>query len=280
MIKFIINLLKVFAGSRWAISNFTSLFSFIFFRILKYRYSIIRSNVLKCYPNIEDKNLKYFIKEYYIVLERYLIEIITLISLDKTQVLNKISLASNFEKYPPGGKILMASHCGNWEVNIVALPLFTNNKVIGFYKPISNKIVDTVMLQLRSKFGLELHPIEDTLRIMKKFENQDIWYIFLSDQSPLNMNGVHWQKLFGVETPWVNGAEKIALKYGYDVYYLHQKAIEGEQWYHLAVSPLWTENNRNRSIMSNYVQMVEKDIIMQPHYWLWSHKRWKRAHLR
>ena len=54
------------------------------------------------------------------------------------------------------GLILLASHYGNWELACINLPLHTSLPCYGVYKPLKNKVLDKELIQLRSKFGLNL----------------------------------------------------------------------------------------------------------------------------
>lgn len=176
--------------------------------------------------------------------------------------------------------IIMASHFGNWEMNMVLFPLYVHRRVVAFYKPIKSKKMDDFMKAQRSKFGLELYPIESTLRIMQALKQENILYIFISDQSPLNINAVYWNTFLNQRTPWLNGAEKLAKKFDYPVVYLHQKPLENDsQAYQLGLNII-SQNPKNESdgqIIETYSRLLEREIYDNPAFWLWSHKRWKRA---
>ena len=135
------------------------------------------------------------------------------------------------------------------------------------------------MKKLRSKHGLMLFPIDQTARIMLEYKNQPVWYIFVSDQGPLNMNGVYWNQFLGLDTPWLTGADKLAKKYNYPVFYLHQKALKGDQFYDLNLSLISndTRTAQEGQIIEKYTQILAQEINEDPSSWLWSHKRWKRA---
>lgn len=94
------------------------------------------------------------------------------------------------------------------EYGIIAL--FVSQRVIAFYKPISDTTIDNIMLNIRSAFGLELYPIEQTMRVMNHLKDENILYVFIGDQTPLNMNGVYWNTFLHQATPWLTGAEKLA----------------------------------------------------------------------
>lgn len=209
-----------------------------------------------------------------------------MLSFDAEKVLTKMVYKNKdiWENYFNSKKsiIVTASHHGNWEVNMVALPALTTMKVVAFYKPISDPETEKIMLEIRSRFGLQLYPINQTPRIINKLKMEKVLYIFLGDQSPLNMNGVYWNSFLNQRTPWMTGAEKIAKKYNYPVVYLHQNPVLSNNiWYELNFE-LISENPRESNdgeITEKYSRILEEEILTSPQYWLWSHKRWKRAHV-
>ncbi|MBK8052930.1 MAG: lysophospholipid acyltransferase family protein [Saprospiraceae bacterium] len=166
-------------------------------------------------------------------------------------------------------------------MNMVLLPCFVSQRVIAFYKPISDTTIDNIMLNIRSAFGLELYPIEQTMRVMNHLKDENILYVFIGDQTPLNMNGVYWNTFLHQATPWLTGAEKLAKKYNLPVLYLQQiPETECNISYTLRFHII-TENpdhEASGSITEKYSRILENEIIAKPEYWLWSHKRWKRAH--
>ena len=254
--------------------------------ILKYRSKVILSNLESSvgfqYSKEQIKNIH---KKYYSVLIRYIREVFYIISYDKIRLksLIKIDNAEKWSNYFQLQKstIITASHYGNWEMNMVLLPCFVRQRVIAFYKPISDTTIDNIMLKIRSAFGLELYPIEQTMRVMNHLRDENILYIFIGDQTPLNMNGVYWNMFLHQATPWLTGAEKLAKKYNLPVLYLQQIPETETNISYTLRFHIITENpdyEASGSITEKYSRILENEIIAKPEYWLWSHKRWKRAH--
>jgi len=254
--------------------------------ILKYRSKVILSNLESSvgfqYSKEQIKNIH---KKYYSVLIRYIREVFYIISYDKIRLksLIKIDNAEKWSNYFQLQKstIITASHYGNWEMNMVLLPCFVSQRVIAFYKPISDSTIDNIMLKIRSAFGLELYPIEQTMRVMNHLKDENILYVFIGDQTPLNMNGVYWNMFLHQATPWLTGAEKLAKKYNLPVLYLQQIPETETNISYTLRFHIITENpdyEASGSITEKYSRILENEIIAKPEYWLWSHKRWKRAH--
>lgn len=259
--------------------------SIFLFRIIGYRKAIIQRNFIKSFPEWPDSKIMETIKQFHLVFSRYIIETLAVYSNNKQDIIHK-STCQNVDywrEYIDKQKsiILMGAHYGNWETNIVLLPEILKCQVVGFYKPISNPFLESLVLNKRSRFGLKLIPIDQTVRYMAQNKNEKIVYVFISDQGPLNMNGVYWNRFLNQKTPWYMGAEKLAKKFEYPVLYLSQKPLIGTVWYELSLSIIFDDfkNVNDGWITEKYSNLLEKQIKSEPSFWLWSHKRWKRAHL-
>jgi Kdo2-lipid IVA lauroyltransferase/acyltransferase len=257
-----------------------SIKAFVIGKILRYRRRTVLSNL--ALTRLEPKDHRVFVNQYYYNITKYIIEILMAVQYDPAAMMKKVMIKDlvKWNKIKPSGScIVMASHYGNWEINIVALPLLVPQRVVGFYKPISNMVIEKFMLNLRGKHGLELYPIEQTARIMVENKDQDVCYVFISDQSPFVMNNVYWNDFLGTKTPWVTGAEKLAKKYNYPILYLHQIPHNENMTYEvdLSILSILPKSEEAGAITEQYSRILEAEITHDPSHWLWSHKRWKRA---
>jgi KDO2-lipid IV(A) lauroyltransferase len=258
---------------------------FIIAKVIRYRKKVILDNFKACFGSAADATkIREWQQEYYHVLRRYVLESMYVAAMPADRLLNLVGIQdkeawqSYFDQYPK--TVIMASHYGNWEMNMVLLPALINRRVIAFYKPISDASVAKFMHTVRSAYGLELYPIEQTLRIMKQFKDENALYIFIGDQSPVNLNGVYWNQFLGRKTPWLTGAEKLATRFGYPMVYLHQEPQHEDSLCYTLRFELMTEHPKNEEegqMTEYYSQLLEAEITKNPVYWLWSHKRWKRV---
>lgn len=79
------------------------------------------------------------------------------------------------------------------------------------------------------------------------------------------------------QTPVLFGAEIMAHDLDYSVVFFATRKIK-RGYYKMELS-LVAEKPSNTSwgqITESHTNKLEKEIIDQPAYWLWSHKRWKR----
>lgn len=286
---FLLQVIKIFVNHLpWLMNALLAIVKWTLKYVFKYRSKTIKTNLQNSLSHRFNGNeIQRFYHQYYDILLRYIKESLYILSWPKERICSKVAI-KDVEKWRvffdhQSSTIVTASHYGNWEMNIVLFPSLIGRRVIAFYKPISDKTVDDLMKQIRSPYGLELYPIEQTARIMTQYKGENILYIFIGDQTPVNLNGVHWNQFLQQATPWLTGAEKLAKKYNYAVVYLHQTpSTDASKYYQLSleVITIHPKETKEGVITQCYSDILEREILESPVYWLWSHKRWKRAHQR
>ncbi len=269
--------------------TFIQMLCIILFHVLGYRKRVIRQNLENAFPEKQKTQIRQIHHQYVQVIIKYISEAFMVFGDPNKDMKHTCIVHQNNDWntcfLEPGSTIVMASHFGNWETNVVLLPEFSSKKVVGFYKPLQHKGFDRLLHLYRSRYGLKLVSIEQTFRYMAKHIHEDIAYIFLADQGPFNLNGAHWNQFLHQKTPWYNGAEKLARRLQLPVYYLSQAPISAQKpiteagWYRLGVKLISTKTNitEEGEITEKYSRILEQEIQHAPQYWLWSHRRWKRA---
>jgi KDO2-lipid IV(A) lauroyltransferase len=174
------------------------------------------------------------------------------------------------------GLILMTSHYGNWELACINLPLHTSIPCYGVYKPLKNKVLDKELIRLRSNFGLNLIPMNAVARSMaKNYSNSNpAIYILIADQNPRSIQNVIWTRFLGIMTAFSNGMIKFQEKYKFSIAYMNIEP--GKKLYEYKINLIFPKENASNDSMNWYSACLEQQIKSAPHYWLWSHKRWKR----
>jgi KDO2-lipid IV(A) lauroyltransferase len=144
------------------------------------------------------------------------------------------------------------------------------------YKPMSNKRVDEFAKKHRAKFSTRLAPIRETALTFEELSAMPHAYVLASDQSPSNLEECYWFDFLNQDTAWLHGPEKYSRKYNWPVMYVDiQKVKRG---YYTLELVLLTQNPASLpkgEITRLYAQHLEKSILKEPAFWLWSHNRWK-----
>jgi KDO2-lipid IV(A) lauroyltransferase len=101
---------------------------------------------------------------------------------------------------------------------------------------------------------------------------------FVADQTPVDTDNAYWTKFMSLDTPFFKGFDTLAQKTNAIVLYASIRKINRGH-YELIFEPITEQaaQEKEHFIAEQYVRLLEKDIERQPEYWLWSHRRWKRA---
>jgi KDO2-lipid IV(A) lauroyltransferase len=257
-----------------------SILAFLFHKILSlkaYRKQIIKNNYKF---TIGDGNSQNKFKPFYNKCLKNLSRIAAeTLKFNKSKATNLIyNGINNLEDacIKQNGLILMASHYGNWELACINLPLHTDIPCYGVYKPLKNKPLDKELLKLRSKFGLNLVPMNTIARIIATNKSKGVAaiYILIADQNPRSIRNVVWEDFLGVKTAFSNGLEKLHTKYTLAIGYM--KITPEQGYYNYKIDFEYPSSEDKKEPIIWYSKRLEKQINTVPHYWLWSHKRWKR----
>lgn len=253
----------------------------ILYYLVGYRKKTVYLNLMHSLPEKTPKQIRYIARKFYHHLCDYFIESVYLIHMSEKENARRISYknAEFLQDYYEQGKsiILLVSHYGNWEWpnRITKLSPHT---LLGIYKPLQNKYFDRFFSQLRGQFGGIAIPMESTLRTVINYQQNKKPFVLytVADQRPQWTGIQHWTTFLNQDTPVITGPEKIARTFHLSVYFLDLQKIK--RGYYSAEFKLLSEQPATEpefEITRRYQAMVEKTILRQPEFWLWSHKRWK-----
>jgi len=134
------------------------------------------------------------------------------------------------------------------------------------------------MIDMRSRNGMVLTPMSNIVRevIDKRKKNIKSLYSFITDQTPPKGDIKYWTSFLNQETPVYLGAEKIASKYDMAVVFFNSRKVK-RGYYTFSVELLFdhTAGLPDHLITETHVRRLEKAIIENPEFWMWSHRRWK-----
>lgn len=182
-------------------------------------------------------------------------------------------------KFAKEGKsiALVGAHQANWEWS-TSLPKVLNIDVLGAYTKLNNKYFEKKVRDSREKFGVIGYKTSDMVRGMQQrfSDKKQGAYILLSDQSPQPHKTYYWRDFFNIKVPVHTGAEMLAKKF--DLVVINYVTKKVKRGYYKTEFQLITENAKdfeNYQITDLYTELTEKNILNQPEFYLWSHKRFK-----
>ena len=238
-------------------------------------------NIQNSFPELSNKKQLQIEKEFYRHFCDLVVESIKAFTISKTE-LEKRFVQRNpelFQKYFDRGQhvTLVGGHSGNWELFAVSVALHLPHQPVALYSALHNEFINRKILQSRSKFGLWMKSYAEVKELMNGEFDQPVTVIFGSDQSPNIKQQPYWTVFLNQETGVQFGTEKFARDNNAPVIYgfIH-KVKRGH--YEMEYKLVCEEPNSLPlgEITEKHTRMLEEDIRLEPSYWLWTHKRWKR----
>ncbi len=267
---------------------FSDILFYVVYHIVGYRKKVVRKNLTDCFPEKPLEEITKIEKEFYHHFCDYIVETIKLAhisdkEMEKRMVFKNIDLV---HKHMSDDRscIMLIGHYGNWEwVPSICLCLNKNIVAAQIYHPLRNKAFDRLMLKLRGRFGSQSITMKNTFREIVKMKraNQQSIIGFISDQGPTRDN-IHYRTTFlnQENTPMITGYERIAKQTDFIVMFLG--VSKPRRGHYEAEFISITDNPKECAefeITEMYAREMEKTILRNPAYWLWTHKRWKRKDL-
>lgn len=267
----------------WALYILSDILYPIIYYVARYRRKVVSANLENSFPLKTKKERLKIEKKFYRHFSDYFFETIKLLHVSSEAVQNRIKFNNlhliSEQLDAKGSIILMLGHYGNWEwVTSIGLGFHDRTKTAQIYRPLNNKAFNLIFLKIRSRFGSDNISKYKVLRAIVKMKKERERYIigFISDQSPSVRNIHYWTQFLNQETPVFTGTERIAKQTDFAVLYLDVNKV-GRGKYSCDIK-LISDNPKNEKdfvITEKYVREMEKTIIREPSYWLWTHRRWK-----
>lgn len=264
----------------------SDLLYFFVYKIVRYRLKVVRSNLSSSFPEMDKKELLNLEKRFYHHFCDYFVETIKLLHISDEEMQKRMffeDLDIVKDAMKDGRSVIMyLGHYCNWEwVPSITMYFKNTDYIFGqIYKPLQNKAIDKLFLKIRSRFGSLGIPKNDTLRtiVRLKKEGKQTLIGFMADQTPAPQSIHYWTEFLNHDTPVFTGVERIAKQTDFLVIYLDMQKIK--RGVYKATVKLVNENPKEEpenKITETYIRMMEKTILRDPAYWLWTHKRWKRT---
>ncbi len=256
------------------------------FGLGRYRKGVVHQNLKRAFPALPDTRILKIQKSF----ERHFGEVLAetlkgfAITMPELRARFQVAGMEGVRAQLEAGRsvLIVAGHYGNWEwlghaLAVEAAPW----PAWAVYKPLSNQTADRLMQQVRGHLGLRLCPQPLVPRMLRRLQRTPGLAYFVADQTPIDLVHAHWLSFLDQDTPFFHGVDKIARTTGFPVYYAR---VEKEGWarYSLTLEPLVPEprTRPEGAITLAFARRLEAQIRERPEYWLWTHRRWKRSHLK
>lgn len=251
---------------------------FIVYYLTGYRKKVVLGNLRNSFPEKTEAEIKSIAKAFYRQFTDVVVEILKLRSMNRAEMKRRVAFANQevLDEFVKSGTpvITMGSHSCNWEWVLSAGAVQFGFPAEGIYKPLNNLFFEDFMLRTRSQLGARLIKMKDTLRDLTVNRHVPRVIAMLSDQTPLKSEITFWTTFLHQDTPFYEGAEKLAKKFKYPVLYLDIKR-EKRGLYTLTFEVISDGTSDACPITEIFAQKLEATIRRAPADYLWTHKRWK-----
>lgn len=251
------------------------------FYFIPYRKKVVFRNLSNAFPEKTDADIKQIAKKFYRHLCDFMIESFKPLTLSTEELLQRFHF-TNPELLAELNKTnrdfaVVSGHYGNWEWSSM-LTLYAQRDALLIYRPLQNKPMDRLFVKIRSRNeGTRLTAMEHVFRAAIEHRNQQKPFLiyFIADQRPPR-NNKFWTTFLHQPTSFFNGTEKLSRKLDLAVVFMHIKKTK-RGFYDVTLKKMFdtVKDLPENAVTLAFVDELEKEIICQPEYWLWSHKRWK-----
>ena len=261
---------------------FADLVYFLLYYIFQYRKKVVITNLKRVFPEKCDEEIQTLTKKFYRNLSDIMLESIKGFSTNLEELVRRYKVVNPevLNKYFEQGRdtIVLGAHYTNWEWGALSTGVQIRMYMIGLYKPLSNKYIDTYIKKRRALWEMELASIYLTSRIFNRDYGKPKSIIMLADQCPTKLKQAYYVNFLGQDTACLHGPEKYAKRKNMPLVYANMQRVKRGYYtvelIDLIENPLELEEGKITEI---YMQKLEDIILEKPENWLWSHRRWKRV---
>ena len=245
--------------------------------IARYRRTIVDKNLKNAFPEWKDAQRKSLRKRFYHQFADLIVETIYGYGASDAEMeehmtyVGEDKVAQACQQY--GGAITMLAHLGTWEWVADFGRRYASQGIqeCNVYRHLKSQYFNQLMLDIRSKRGGECVEKDVLLRRMLQLRKANVkaMYGMLADQKPSPRNAHVWTTFLRQETAFLNGSEVLSKKFGFPCFYAYI-SCPTRGCYKSTLIPMQSDN-----LTEEYARLLERNILEQPHLWLWTHNRWK-----
>jgi KDO2-lipid IV(A) lauroyltransferase len=267
----------------WRLMYFLSdgIYALVYY-VLGYRKEVVMGNLKIAFPEKSEKERVRIAKDFYHNLVDSFIETIKLISMSDRTFAKRYSANGELVKelYATGRNIQFhTAHFFNLEIANLGEARHGVFPIVVIYMPISNKAIDRIIYNLRTRYGSILIPATDMLTKFKQYVPGRYGLVLAADQNPANPLSAYWVPFFGRPVPFVTGPDNSARRN--DTIVIFANFYKLKRGYFHVQYEVMTDAPKTFSrgqLTKLFAQKVEAAVRERPANYLWSHRRWRFAY--
>ena len=259
---------------------FSDMFYFLVYRVVGYRKKVVYKNLTLVFPDKSEKEKKSIQRAIYKHMCDMFLETIKTMNiseeeLKKRYALPNIDLLLDLEK--ERSILVLFPHYGNWEWSII-VNVYLKSKGFAIYQKIGNVYFDRLIKKIRGIWSTTPISQRETVITMARNHQKGIKGVYgiVSDQSPQAHLAQYWTEFMNIKVPVYNSPEILARKYNHAVVFAKVTKVK-RGYYNTEFVPIAVEGSKTKEneITDKFLRLTEEEILKNPAYYLWTHRRWK-----
>ena len=252
----------------------------LLYYVIRYRRGTVHANLVNSFPDKSEREIIEIEKGFYRHFCDYVMETVKLMHISDEEMRKRIRFINSeiIEDLRKDGRPIFAylGHQCNWEY-IISVTMWTDPSLSAcqIYHPLSSEVMDKLIYRLRSRFNTTGIPQKQALRTILGMirEGKQPLLGLIADQRPQRHPEPEWMTFLNQDTPIITGGEVMGRRLNAHFIYGSAKCIK-RGYYEITFQPIEPVEGEEYTFSKQFMRMLEKDIIEQPHMWLWTHKRW------
>ena len=253
-------------------------------RLIGYRRKVVMRNLTASFAEKTERERRHIMHRFYNTLAEVIVDTMALAGTNPKRdagIMSYEDAEGHIERNKGRDWIAMASHFGCWEY----FPLWgwvdKKCEFISVYHPLKSSVFEHFYRRLR-KFSSNITTVTMAEAVRYYIRNRSKEHTtvlgLISDQSPALGADTEWIDFLCQPTAFIDGSEKLAMRFGIPVYFCHVERIARGR-YNMRFEEIYDgkESVEPNEITRRYAERLQKMIRQQPELWMWSHKRWKHT---
>ena len=258
-------------------SNIGGLLGNIFGPLIR-KKKLIRNNILKALPNIDEKKINLIQKNMWNSYGRILSEYVFLKELKSDNFKKNIIVEGQevLDKIRDSKKpvIFVSGHFSNYELMTLQI-VKTNIPLSAVYRPLNNFFMRMVQDKIRNKYISENYipkGVAGTRKLLKYFRKGSSIAIMI-DQRVSQGEKI---KFFNHDAYTTTIPAQFSKKYKCEIVPIYIERLDGTKFKIIINKPMKFKNEDSiKKITTDLNLWLESMILKNPSQWIWTHNRWK-----
>ena len=240
--------------------------------------NLIKSNILKAFPNLSQRKVNKITKKMWNNYGRILAEYIFIKGFRVSKFENNIEIEGQhiLDKIKKDNEsvIFISGHFNNFELMAMQIEKSGIN-LAAVYRPLNNKFLNSIMERIRKKYICKNQikkGISGTRLLLSFFKKKTSIALMIDQRVSQGIKS----NFFKHEAFTTTIPAQFVKKFKCKIVPMYIERIKGTKFKLTVYEPLiYSDHESIESITLDLNRILEKLILKNPDQWIWSHNRWK-----